>query len=94
MSPRYGNAPEAGVAPEASEQGVLPGRRDQQRGGAHASITPSHNSRHSLTIPVHSVPLARQRALISVGLCALRTGRGGLVHQVYRALVRESLADV
>jgi hypothetical protein len=48
-------------------------------------------SQHRLTIPVHCTPLERKRARVSLGLWAMRTGRGWLVHTVYRALVRERL---
>jgi hypothetical protein len=52
---------------------------------------PHHISQHSLTILVHSTPLERKRARISLGLWAMRTGRGWLGHMIYRALVREGL---
>jgi hypothetical protein len=61
MNPSYGNAAEAGAAPEASEHGVVPTRR-QTGDEWHEHITP-----HTESQPKHASPL---------DLCAWGIARG------------------
>jgi hypothetical protein len=46
----------------------------------------------SMSIPQTSPDVQRRRDLVAIGIWAIASGRGWLVHAVFAALVREGLA--